>query len=318
MKILIFRINSYVKFKANIIVKYWNFPALLLNLDSYGKMKIYKSIVKILHPFESRKRYRMALSEQLINSKDLLSLEKNGWHVSDLTKENLNRVKKVRELSYQLLKTPGIQHKTYLDQYHIDPSKYPFVEELAMSNQIISLVSNYLSSYPVLRHCTIWHSPNKDLHEGGVQFFHIDHEDTKQVKIFIPLESIDHNSGPTTIINATNSYNIYKILIKKGLISKRNTKLSNDLEKEYFKDDQYIKLTTEFGKLAFVDTNRCYHFGGRPSSKKRLLLHLHYTSFTADFLPLFIRSKVHYPSHASKKDYLFKPFYAYAPHMTKK
>ena len=105
MKILIFRINSYVKFKANIIVKYWNFPALLLNLDSYGKMKIYKSIVKILHPFESR---------------------------------------------------------------------------------------------------------------------------------------------------------------------------------------------------------------------KRLLLHLHYTSFTADFLPLFIRSKVHYPSHASKKDYLFKPFYAYAPHMTKK
>ena len=49
---------------------------------------------------------------------------------------------------------------------------------------------------------------------GRSQNWHIDGEDTKQIKVFIPLEKVDKFSGPLNFIDATNSYNIYSNLKK--------------------------------------------------------------------------------------------------------
>ena len=155
---------------------------------------------------------------------------------------------------------------------------------------LLPIVSNYIGSLPVLHSANYWFSPNTNNEEGRSQSWHMDSEDSRQLKIFIPVEEICTNSGPINIMPADLSYTVYKKLYKEKK-KKRNVKISDNLIDQYLNEDNYsnpIKLKID--EIAFLDTCRCYHYGSRKSKKSRKLISLHFTSAYSLYAPIFRRN----------------------------
>ena len=122
---------------------------------------------------------------------------------------------------------------------------FPSEKGVKLSNQLqticiplVKIISKYIDCFLFLR--AELYSPNKINFTGRSQNWHIDGEDTKQIKVFIPLEKVDEFSGPLNFIDASNSYNIYSNLKKNRIIKTRNTKLSDEIM-----NPLYLKLYKE-------------------------------------------------------------------------
>ena len=89
----------------------------------------------------------------------------------------------------------------------------PSVIDLA--NSFLDLAKNYIGSIPILNSVQFWYSPNLSDENLGSQNFHMDPEDYKQLKIFIPIENITTEHGPLKFLNAKDSSKIYNDLILK-------------------------------------------------------------------------------------------------------
>ncbi len=163
--------------------------------------------------------------------------------------------------------------------------------QLAMSPEILKPISDYLGTFPVLSSAALWYSPNKDMSSKGSQLYHLDGEDIRQVKCFLPVEEITEDSGPLTILPADKSNYIYDDLHQKGRIKRRNTKLDDDMIYNYTDIENTVKIVGQPGTVAFVDTCRCYHYGSRTAKKPRVLLHLHFYSAFSKMMPLWGRSE---------------------------
>ncbi len=164
----------------------------------------------------------------------------------------------------------------------------PFDKIKHLADQILPTVSAYIGSLPVLAVAQVWKSPNtEDI--GGSQRFHMDGEDRRQVKCFLPLKTIDHDSGPFCLLPADISSRVFKALRRDGHIKRRNTKISDEIMTRYFDPSELVEITGEPGTVAMVDTCRCYHFGSRLASKSRLLFHLHFFSAYSMEMPLWGR-----------------------------
>lgn len=170
----------------------------------------------------------------------------------------------------------------------LDPSNRP-VLDLVLSDVILGPVSNYLGLIPNLSGAYIWYSPNTQL-QGGSQMYHIDGQDVRQVKCFIPLRPIGENTGPFTLIPAAASDAIYQALMKQGKIKKKiNQKLDDETIRASGVPATGRPMTGKPGAVIFVDTCRCYHFGSRPGTEPRLLLHLQFTSGFCRNMPVYGR-----------------------------
>ncbi len=173
---------------------------------------------------------------------------------------------------------------------HLLNGEFPAVYQLALDPMILGAVAKYLGIFPVLVKAQIWYSPNKEFF-GRSQKFHIDGEDSRQVKCFIPLQTISKQTGPLTVIPAQESRLLFQKLQQTGQVKYRNTKIDDELLFAHSQLREGCALTAEPGTVVMVDTCRCYHFGSRPSqtqdSQPRLLLHLHYQSPFSRMLPLW-------------------------------
>lgn len=150
----------------------------------------------------------------------------------------------------------------------------------------IQLITNYLECLPVLINASFWYSPNKSEIPIGSQLFHLDPDDSKIIKIFIPIEQIDDSCGPMNVINSKISKKIYDQSLKQGIIKKRNYKIQ-DSEIKKFKNFSSEKIILKKNQLALVDTCRCYHFGSRKSINPRKLIFFHFTPPFSAKLPIF-------------------------------
>jgi hypothetical protein len=136
----------------------------------------------------------------------------------------------------------------------------------------------------VLGDVKLMYSPNKNFEVGRSQTFHLDGEDYRQVKVFIHLTDVDANTGPLTILDATNSRKVYA-----GIRRGRTPKHADETIFSFTDEHSAIQLCGPKGTIAFVDTCQCYHFGSRPSSRPRLLLQLQYfTPFSIE-MPIYGR-----------------------------
>jgi hypothetical protein len=173
----------------------------------------------------------------------------------------------------------------------------------AAVHSLLGPVSAYLGGLPVLAAVQIWHSPNR-MDAGRSQLFHMDAEDRRQLKCFLPLWDIDRDSGPFTIIPADRTRGIYADLVQAGETSTRAHKISDEIMAKYAIAGDIVPLTGPVGAIMFADTSRCYHYGSRPAPKPRLLLALHFLSAFSIESPLF-RSPP--PIHAGWEGFVLGP-----------
>lgn len=160
-----------------------------------------------------------------------------------------------------------------------------------LTELLIPIVSKYLGTLPVLQDAAFWYSPNTFNDTMRSQNWHIDGEDFKQVKIWLPVENIEINSGPLHALDITETKKIFKLLNKNKIYKKRNTKFADDQMNKFLNKEKIKVLTMNTDEITFVDTCNCFHYGSRKDEKPRKLIHLHFTSAFSENIPLFLRDK---------------------------
>lgn len=153
------------------------------------------------------------------------------------------------------------------------------IRDFCQNQNLIKIISNYLNEIPILFNVQVWFSPNQISNELlGSQLYHFDREDFRQLKLFIPIEDIDKDSGPLTLISSKNSMKfILKKLINLKLISSKGRFTDKEIKK-YFKEDIEISLECKRRQIAMIDTTQCLHYGSRPSKKYKYHLSIQFIS----------------------------------------
>ena len=166
----------------------------------------------------------------------------------------------------------GVQRK--------DRSYASAINRLAIHPEVLRVVSNYMGALPLLYRINILYSPNDEVVEQSSQFYHLDPEDVITCKIFIFVEDVDVDTGPTTLLPADRS------LAVRHAITYRKGRVADDVIERLGGDQHLIEATGAAGTMAFLDTCRCFHMGSRKASKPRYAIMLQYLSPYAACFPL--------------------------------
>ena len=79
--------------------------------------------------------------------------------------------------------------------------------KLATSPSMVKTVGNYLGCLPILTYVNVWYSrpSTPGTQAEGSQQWHLDHEDLRQVKVFIYCEDVDESAGTLKVVRADDS-----------------------------------------------------------------------------------------------------------------
>ena len=278
--------NYLGNFKSKI--KYPLFLANYRKDTPESTLKFYK-FMKYIYRAEFKKRENF--NDTHINNRYIEKLDTNGFVILNLSDVSNNEkfvdtlylFKKSYDEIIQNYTEPYSNHKNkkqYLLQYNFE-----FNHKIKnIADPFVDIATKYLGTLPILESFQMWYSPNDSEELTGSKLLHRDPEDFKQLKIFIPIEEVSIENGPLNVINKNQSEILYKNLINKNLIKRRNQKI----EDKHATDLNLInnKILINSDQCAIVDTCSCYHFGSRKSSKPRKLLFLHFTTAFSGKTPI--------------------------------
>jgi len=276
--------------------------------DDYNKIKNFYEYLNFFKRNEliERKNY-----VNLINCENLKNLENNGY-----TKINLNNFIKNKNFFIHLEKLRINYRKINWEKIGQDTAKKKYLKSIdieinesikKISNPFIDIISAYLKYLPVMIGAAFWYSPNKNSEQTGSRSLHLDPDDYKQIKIFIPVDEITYNNGPLNVLDAQQSRIIYDKLIDNNTIIKRNQKITDEFANKNFKI-KLDQLVMNKNEVYLVDTCRCYHFGSRKSINSRKLIFLHFTPPFSSKTPLFFRTMNKNSINTDRKDQLIYGF----------
>ena len=172
------------------------------------------------------------------------------------------------------------------------------------NDYLVSIIESYLENKPQILHSQVWYSYNEKNLNNTSQEFHLDYEDRKQIKLFLFLNNVTKDNGPTITINKEQSEQIIKKNNYK-LSYKSPTRISDELV-----DMKYANyLTGRKGSVFLIDTSSVLHCGSRKSLDVRKVLVVQYVSpyFTTENKD--IKKKVNFLSLLKKhKDFQSKQY----------
>ena len=266
-------------------------------------------LVRILMP--SKKYYR---SLPGVN-KALLPENQNGYILlqPDVAKENIPEysalIDKLLNLPIhesELIKRP--KPGAYYVFKPRDPAglvQYQEVLEFALSPTIIASVTEYLGEVPYLGYASIWHTVENDLPFQDSQFYHFDHDASRQLKVFVYLDDVGIDNGPLTFIPAKRSEEISEAINYDW----KNHHVPDNEFAGHLKPQDEVKVVVKSGSVVFADTSRMLHYGGRVNKGRRRVLVLQYLPrVNYAFSPFFGPSRYPYRSLSSKKMQYFQRF----------
>ena len=202
-------------FKKDLLLKKIDQEFKSLFPDTFVGISLYSSFLKVFNYFTYNQRKNIFKKSFNNIPKNHSISNQKGYRIIQLkkvsTKKILNKINFNKVINH---KSPS--KKKFLKIYPIDIFSEDFVElkSLILSEEFIMPIINYLGSVPLLWNCALWISPNQTFETGRSQEFHLDNEDVKQIKCFVPLEDITKDSGPLNIIDAENSKDIFNYFEK--------------------------------------------------------------------------------------------------------
>jgi hypothetical protein len=166
-----------------------------------------------------------------------------------------------------------------------DLAARPELVDFALSDGLLSLVTNYLGMIPHLNRVDLLYSVSHGGEEAiSSQIYHLDPEGRRQAKLFLNLRDIGPDEGPFTFIPASDSARIIKAIKYRRSSSDDDgeTLMGRYLDGELAQVgglDKAISVTGTAGSGVLVDTSRCLHCGSRVKpSTYRLCLYIQYCS----------------------------------------
>lgn len=144
------------------------------------------------------------------------------------------------------------------------------INRLAAHPEVLRVVSNYMGMLPILHRINLLYSPNDEVVEASSQFFHLDPEDVIMTKIFVYVEDVDRDTGPTTALPAERS------TVVRRAIDYRNERVPDEVIDEHGGAEHLVEAIGPAGTMAFLDTCRCFHMGSRKADKPRYVIMIQY------------------------------------------
>lgn len=177
----------------------------------------------------------------------------------------------------------GLRGKPFLRVFPIDDlesaENAPYYR-LATHKLLLGTIAEYLGMVPVLQQMALWYSPNSEL-LGRSQYYHLDPEDRRQVKVFVLLDEVTPSNGPLCVIRSDMSRKIWDRLRREGKLKTKSDKIPDELIFGPEENNPGTFCLGPAGTVALVDTCNCYHYGSRPGPEgpiPRKVLFLHYTT----------------------------------------
>jgi hypothetical protein len=161
-----------------------------------------------------------------------------------------------------------------------DLAQNPELVDFALSDPLLSLVTNYLGTVPHLNRIDLLYSVNHGGEDAiSSQIYHLDPEGTRQAKLFMNLRDVGPDEGPFTFIPAAETTRIVNT-IKKQRPPEMEMAAGRYLDDELAAVgalEKAISVSGPKGSAALVDTSRCLHFGSRVKpGTYRLCLYIQY------------------------------------------
>lgn len=212
------------------------------------------------------------------------------------------------------LKNKLINNEIYEDKNNVAANEKPFsvdlypylnfqtkqhIIKLALDEEIITSVGNYLKTFPVLAKVMVYlNIPRENSKERSSMHWHKDEFGYKSVDLFMSLCKIDDNNGPFYYSVDPNDTGVfYKVKTKEQLSrTGERGKIANEEFLNYCNKKYINKFEGEIGSVIFIDSMSTYHKGGFCLKNDRLMLRLSYQT------PDCIRLK----NQRNKKFYYFE------------
>ena len=262
--------------------------------DTFVGSKNFYIINKFLNFKENKKRKKIKnkLTENL-NTKINQNKGFAKFKLSEIKNYNLisNSLKKLRD-DFNFVNWNEIERnseKKYLLNKKLDLNED--VEKVV--NFFLPVVSDYLGSLPLLIDFSYWYSPNKIESNKGSQNWHLDHEDIKQIKIYIPIDKeINEENGSMTFVGKKTTHEIFHKIQKKEKNLVRSKKIDDELFNQKLSiSDEVFKCKINPDEVFLIDTCNCYHYGSRKAYNPRKLLQMHFISKFSSSVPFIFTKK---------------------------
>jgi hypothetical protein len=163
-----------------------------------------------------------------------------------------------------------------------DLHAHPQLVDFALSDGLLSLVTNYLGTIPHLNRVDLLYSVGHGGDEAiSSQIYHLDPEGRRQAKLFLNLRAVGPDEGPFTFIPASETARIVRA-IRQRRAGDADMAMARYLDDELEQVDGFARTISVMGPPGsgvLVDTSRCLHFGSRVKpGTYRLCLYIQYCS----------------------------------------
>lgn len=154
----------------------------------------------------------------------------------------------------------------------LDPERYeeaPPLFDLALSDDILQIATEYLDEVPILMRVKLWWTPvNSRL--TGSQLYHRDGMNwlQRQAKFLFVMNDVGEDCGPFTFIPADVSRRIANSL---GSL-RGQERVDDEMIFRYARPEDEVRLVGPAGTGAVVDSSRCFHYGARARGGERLMI----------------------------------------------
>jgi hypothetical protein len=233
---------------------------------------------------------------------------KDGWAIdASMSLPRLDRVledsdKIIAERSGERRSSKGAYRSYFQDVWTPeDLERYPSFLDFATSSDVLSVVSHYLKSIPVLSttlpagirfvesNAAFDDQPDKP-HDS--QLYHIDYYSLPLVYILVLLRDTTPEHGPWTFLPRGVSQKTRRAL--NYWSRQRSYRVSDEDIYSVVDRNEAIEFCYPRGTVLFIESSGCFHYGSRNSIKPRFQLMLGYTgACRTDFNEAIMPHKVY-------------------------
>lgn len=160
-----------------------------------------------------------------------------------------------------------------------DAAQHPELIRFMVSRPVLDVASRYLCTVPVLASAHLYWSPPNEF-VGSSQSFHVDYEDTTQLKVFVNILETRADQGPLTYLPAAKSDLVTQRL------GQRERRFSDEEVRRASGGEPQIEVVGPPGSGTFLDTSRCLHFGSRANRRDRVVLMFQFLRPQSAYRPL--------------------------------
>ncbi|URK16783.1 class I SAM-dependent methyltransferase [Thalassospira sp. GO-4] len=162
-----------------------------------------------------------------------------------------------------------------------DFEEHPELLEFVLSEEVLSIASNYMGFVPVLSSCKLLISgpdPEGSKELKSSQLLHCDTADTpfNHLKLIVHINDIGLDNGPFSFLDARSSSQLSQAIdyAEKGV----DYRVPDELAYRHIDSENLLKSVGPSSHTMFIDTSRCFHQGSRNIKNPRILLMVQFVS----------------------------------------